>query len=76
MEKLIEILKSIRSDIDYEKEDRLIDDGLLDSFDVISIIAEINSEFDIEITAEQISPENFNSISALYELIEKTKQEY
>ena len=73
MDKLLEILRSVRSDIDFEKEEKLIDDGLLDSFDIISIIAEVNSEFDIDISAEDISPENFNSAKALYQLIESRK---
>ncbi len=70
MEKLLDILASIRSDIDFANEENLVEDGLLDSFDIISIIAEINDQFDIEITAEDISPENFNSAKALYRLIE------
>ena len=73
MDKLLEILRSVRSDIDFEKEEKLINDGLLDSFDIISIIAEVNSEFDIDISAEDISPENFNSAKALYQLIESRK---
>ncbi len=71
MEKLLEILNSVHSDINYEKEEQLIDKGILDSFDIISIIAEVNDAYDISIGAEDISPENFNSAKALLSLIEK-----
>ena len=74
MDKLLEILNSIRSDIDFTAEEKLIDDSLLDSFDIISIIAEVNSVFDIDISADDITPENFNSAAALYALIEKQKE--
>ena len=75
MEKLLELLKELRSDIDFENEEKLIDDGLLDSFDIISLIVEINSAFDVEISADDICPENFNSIKNLYALIESYKNQ-
>ncbi len=74
MEKLLEILKNLRSDIDFENEKKLIDDSLLDSFDIISIIAEVNDAFDIDISADDICPENFNSAESLYALIESYKK--
>lgn len=69
MDKLLEILKEIKSEVDFEKETELVDKGILDSFDIISIISEVNERFDIEIEADDIVPENFNSAIALYELI-------
>ena len=74
MEKVIDILNSVRADIDYTKENKLVDDGLLDSFDIISIISEINDVFDVEISAEDISSENFNSAEAIFKLVEKHKE--
>ena len=71
MEKLLEILKEIRSDVDFEKETKLIDDAIIDSFDIISIISEVNEAYDIEIDVLDISPENFNSAASLLELINK-----
>ena len=71
MEELMEILTELRPDVDFENETALITDGILDSFDIISIIAEINDAFDIEISADDISPENFNSAKALYSLISR-----
>lgn len=71
MEELIKILEEINPDVDYNTETRLIDGKIFDSFDIITIISEINEEFDIAIPAEEIIPENFNSAQKLYELIQK-----
>lgn len=70
MEKLMEILKDIRPDIDFEKEDKLIDGGILDSFDIISIVSEINDTFDVSINVADLLPEHFNSASAIWTLIQ------
>lgn len=75
MEKILEILKSIRSDIDFEKEEKLIDDGILDSFDIVSIVAELCEAFDITITAEDLEPENFNSVKAIQALVDRIMDE-
>ena len=71
MEKLIEILASLHPDVDFEANDALVDDGILDSLDIVTLVTEINAEFDVTIPAEEIVPENFNSAEALYALIEK-----
>lgn len=73
MDELIRILEEIRPDIDFENETELIDGGVLDSFDIISIVSEVNDAFDIEIDVTDILPENFNSAEAMLELIEKLK---
>lgn len=75
MEELMEILSNLHPDIDFETEERLVDDKILDSFDIVSLIAEINETFDIAITAKDILPENFNSAKALYALIQKLEEE-
>lgn len=69
MEKILSILTSIRSDIDFENETLLIDNGVLDSFDIVSIVAELCDEYDITITADQLEPENFNSAAAMLNLV-------
>ena len=71
MDKLIEILSAIHPDVDFENTVDLIDDGILDSLDIVTIVTEINDVFDVTIPAEEIVPENFNSAEALYALIEK-----
>ena len=75
MEKLLELLKSIRPDIDFENETSLIDDGYLDSFDVVSIISAIDDEFGVQIRINELDPENFNSMDAIWSLIMKLKKE-
>lgn len=75
MNELLDLLESVRDDIDFESCDTLIDDGVLESFDIIQIIAAINDEYDIEIPATAVSAENFNSAEALLALIEKLKED-
>lgn len=75
MNELLEILRGLHPEVDFETCERLIDDKILDSFDIISIISEISEEFDVTISAEYIVPENFNSAKALYALIEKLEDE-
>ncbi len=74
MEKVLEIVKGIRGDVDFENEKLLIDDGILDSFDIISIVAEFNEAFDIEIDVEDLEPENFNTVEAMWDLIQKLQE--
>ena len=75
MEDLLEILQDLHPEVDFETCDTLIDDKILDSFDIVSLISEINEQFDVAIPAEEIVPENFNSAQALYELIERLSDE-
>ena len=69
-ERVLEILKQTRMDVDFENETMLIDDGILDSFDIIQIVSDLNEEFDIDITADELEPENFNSLDAIVSLVE------
>ena len=73
MEKLFELLQGIRPDVDFENETALIDDGILDSFDVVSIISEIDDVFGVQIRINELDPENFNSAEAIWNLIQKLK---
>lgn len=75
MQELLDILKGLHPDVDFENCKTLIDDKILDSFDIISIISEIYEEFDVTISAEHIKPENFNSAEAIYELIQRLEDE-
>nr|WP_302168198.1 phosphopantetheine-binding protein [uncultured Schaedlerella sp.] len=71
MDKLMEIMNEIRPDVDFQKEVKLIDEDILDSFDVIAIVSEVNEAFGIEININDLIPENFNSIHALFRLIQR-----
>lgn len=75
MEELMEILEALKPEIDFAAERELIDDGLLESFDVITLIAEIEDQLGIEIPAEEIVPENFNSADDIWRLCERIKGE-
>ncbi len=69
MEKLLKILTEVRPDIEFENEKKLMDEGVLDSFDVVSIISELNDAFDIHIRVNHLTPENFNSVEAIMALV-------
>ena len=71
MEKLLEILIEVNADVDFENCESLIDDGILDSFDIVSIVGELNDEFDVEISPVDIIPKNFNSAKAMWSMIER-----
>ncbi len=75
MEELLNILNEMHPDVDFATEEHLIDNMILDSLDIVSLIAEISDVFDVTITARDIVPANFNSAKALYALIEKLDNE-
>ncbi|MGN0426196.1 MAG: acyl carrier protein [Agathobacter sp.] len=75
MDELLEILSDLHPDIDFTTQENLIDDMILDSFDIVTLISEISENFDVTISAEHIIPENFNSAEALYALIQKLEDE-
>lgn len=75
MEALLEILTNLHPEVDFETCNTLVDDKIIDSFDIVTIISEINDEYDVVIPAEEIVPDNFNSAQALYELITRLEDE-
>ena len=75
MDELLSILKGICPKVDFVNEKKLIDDGILDSFDIISIVNELNEHYDIEIDVDDLEPDNFNTVEAMLELIEKLRNE-
>ena len=74
METLLEILNDIDDTIDWENETALIDDRILDSFGVISLISELEDQFEVEIDASEIVPENFNSADAMWKMIQRLQE--
>lgn len=73
-ETVLQILTEIRGDIDFPNETKLIDDNILASLDIVAIVGEFNDEFDVEISVEDLIPENFNSVDAMVELITKAQE--
>lgn len=75
MEELLEILNDINPDIDYATEKNLIDGRVLDSFSIITLIGELCDHFDIEISPKYMVNENFNSVEAMWEMIQRIMEE-
>ncbi len=75
MNELMEILQELRPDVDFESETALVTNGVLDSFDIVALVGELNDAFDIEIKPNNLVPENFNSAKAMWELIQKLQDE-
>ena len=75
MEEIIRILKDVRPDFDPDTQAGLIENGLLDSLDLVNLVTEFDSEFGIEIPVEEITPENFDSVEAMKKLIDRLKSE-
>ena len=75
MEELMNILEELRPDVDFENETGLIANGILDSFDIVSLVTQLNEAFDIEIRPSDLVPDNFNSAAAMLKLVEKLQDE-
>ena len=71
MDELLEILKEAKPEVDFSSEKSLIDNGVLDSFDVVQLVMKLNDAFDIEIGAEEITPENFNSADSMWAMVQR-----
>ena len=74
-EEIIEILQSLHEDIDFENTENLVDDKVLDSFDLVTLVTELGEAFDVEITARDFVAENFNSVDRLAKMIERLMEE-
>lgn len=75
MDELMEILEEMKPDVDFKTCNTLIDDGILDSFDILNLVSELNDAFDIEITPVDIVPENFNSAEALWKMVKRLQED-
>lgn len=71
MDKILEILKRVKPEVDFVNGTDLVDEGILDSIDIVTIISEIEDEYKIEIDPDEIDPDNFQSASAILGMIEK-----
>ncbi len=75
MERLYEILEDIQPDVDFAAEENLIDDHILSSLSILSLIAELEDEYDVTIPAVEIIPANFNSAKAMYAMIQRLQED-
>ena len=75
MEELLEILQDIKPGVDFENETALIDNGVLDSLDIIKLVGQISDEFDVEVEVTDLVQANFNSAKAMYAMIQRLEDE-
>ena len=75
MDELLEILTETDPDVDYEHETNLIDGNVLDSLSILTLITEICDVFDIEIGPKWMRNENFNSVDAMWKMIQAIQEE-
>jgi D-alanine--poly(phosphoribitol) ligase subunit 2 len=75
MDDIIAMLEDICPTVDIEHSDSLVDDGVLDSFAIVSLVGDLNDKFDIEITPADIVPENFNSVQAIWNMVQRLQEE-
>lgn len=75
LDHMIELLEDVKGNVDYENCTTLVDDRVLDSFDILSIISFINDEFDVSVPAKDIVPDNFNSAQAMLEMVKRLVDE-
>ena len=72
---ILGLLQELHEDVDYEAEEKMVDDKVLDSFDLVTLVTELNETFDVEVTARDFVPENFNSLDSLTAMIERLMDE-
>ena len=75
MNELYQVLDGLHLNVDFRNEKRLIDDGLLESLDIVMLVDELMCHYDIEISVEELVPENFNSAEAMYDMVVRLQDE-
>jgi acyl carrier protein len=75
MEELMRLLSELRSDVNFAEEDHLFTNRVLDSFDIVTLIGELNASFNIAISVEDLVPENFDSVEAMWKLITRLQDD-
>ena len=74
MERIIEILNGLKSGVDFSKEDKIVTAKILDSIDITNLISALEDEFDIEIGMEYLENENFDSVGAIWEMVQELQE--
>lgn len=74
MDEVLSILSEIKPDVDFTTETGLIDNTILDSFDIVQLVQELKDKFDIEISPAELIPENFNSAEAIWKMVQSLQQ--
>ena len=68
---ILEILKNLNDDADFENSKDFVEEGLLDSFDIVNLVGALEDDLDIEISGRDIVPDNFVSVEAIENMLEK-----
>ena len=74
-EKVLSILKEIRPEFDFEESDNFVEDGYLDSFDIVTLVSELETAFDVVIDGLDVLPENFETVQDIFNMVNKTRSE-
>lgn len=75
MQELLELLKEILPNVQWESDLNLVDEGILNSIDIITIISEITDEYDIKVSSDEMKAENFNSVESIYNMIKRLEED-
>lgn len=75
MEKVVEILNSLKSGVDFRTAEGIVTNKIIDSIDIASLISMIEDEFDVEIGMEYMENENFDSAAAIWEMVQELQDE-
>ncbi len=75
MDEVLKILEEVKPGVNFSGVTNLVDGGVLDSFEVITVVSELNDAFDIEIPLEDIDPDNFNSVEGIWKLVGELKND-
>lgn len=75
MEELYNLLEECCPDVDFRSSECLIDDRILDSLDIVTIVGELSDHYEVEIGMDELLPENFNSVGAIYNMIQRLLEE-
>lgn len=74
-EKVLSILKEIRPEFDFEESDNFVEDGYLDSFDIVTLVSELETAFDVVIDGLDVLPENFETVRDICNMVNKSREE-
>lgn len=73
-ERILQILAEVLPQIDFTASDTLVDDGVLDSLSIVTLVSELSMEFDVVFDMDQLEPENLNSIDAIVETVKSLQE--
>lgn len=73
-EKIFSMLKEIRPEFDFEESDNFVEDGYLDSFDIVTLVSELETAFGVVIDGLDVLPENFETVQAICNMVNKSKE--